>query len=73
MMDKYSKLKRFHNDCRLQLYMYAFVYVDPETIRVEDNFPATKTLCELQENFNSGTSPQNVGLDLVAYVHKIMS
>ena len=41
-MDKYTQLKRFHNDQQLQVYMYDFMYVDPETVTMEDHFPATK-------------------------------
>ena len=43
-MDKYAKMKRFIISCQLQVYMYAFIYVDPETINEEDYFPATKIL-----------------------------
>ena len=39
---KYAKLKRFRHYCRLQVYMYAFMYVDPEKIPVEDHFTSTK-------------------------------
>ena len=42
-MDKYAQLKRFHNDLQPQVYMYAFMYVDPETIPVEDHFTDIKT------------------------------
>ena len=42
-MAKYAQLKRFYHDCRLQVYMYAFMYVDNETIPAEDHFPAKKT------------------------------
>ena len=42
-MDKYSLLRRFHHDLRLQFYMYDFMYVDTETIPVEDYFPDTQT------------------------------
>ena len=41
-MDKYAQLKRFHHDHQLQFYMYALMYVDPETMIVEDNFPTTE-------------------------------
>ena len=44
IMCKYVQLKRFHNDRRLQVYMYSFMYVDPQTIPVEDNFTATKNI-----------------------------
>ena len=35
-------MKRFHHGGRLQVYMHDFVYVDPDTMTVEDHFPATK-------------------------------
>ena len=41
-MDKYEQLERFHNDLGLQFYMYAFMYVDPDTMPGEDYIPATK-------------------------------
>ena len=28
----------FHHDCQLQVYMYDFMYIDPEPIPVEDYF-----------------------------------
>ena len=46
-MDKYAQLKRFHHDHRLQVYMYANIYVDTETIPVEDYFPDTKMFVEI--------------------------
>ena len=42
-MYKYAQLKRFHCERRLQVYMPDLMYVDPETMPVEDHFPATKT------------------------------
>ena len=44
IMDKYSQLKRFHHDLRLQVYIYAFMYVDPAKIPVEDHFTDTKIM-----------------------------
>ena len=41
-MYNYAQLKRFHHDRQLQFYMYAFMYVDPDTMPVEDYFPAKK-------------------------------
>ena len=41
-MFKYAQLKRFYHDCRIQIYMYDFMYVDPQTIPVEDHYPDTK-------------------------------
>ena len=45
-MDRCAQLKRFYNDCRLQVYIYAFMYVEPQTIPEEDHFPSTKTFFE---------------------------
>ena len=42
-MNKYAQLKKFHIGHRLKVYMYAFMYVDPETVTMEDHFPATKS------------------------------
>ena len=50
IMDKYSQLKRFHHDRVLQVYMHAFMYVDPDTIPVQDRFTATKTFVENYKN-----------------------
>ena len=33
-MDKYALLKRFRHDRRLKVYMYAFKYVDSDTMPV---------------------------------------
>ena len=41
-MYKYSQLKRFHHDQRLQVYMYAFMYVYPQIMPVGDHFLDTK-------------------------------
>ena len=45
-MDKYAQLKRFQHDLRLQVYIYDFMYVYPDTIPVEDQLSATKTFVE---------------------------
>ena len=41
-MDKYAQLNRFYHNLQLHVCMYALMYVDPETILVEDHFSATK-------------------------------
>ena len=72
-MDKYAQLKMFHRDLQIQVYMYHLVYVDPETIPVEDYFTATK-MCV--ENYNKLSTPVPIPkycLGLVTYVQKIMS
>ena len=72
-MDKYAQLKRFHNDLRLQVYMYSFMYVDQEKMPVGEHFLAKKCLlittrkCQLQDQ------SQNIGLNLFTYIHNIMS
>ena len=51
----------FYNDQRLQVYIYAFMYVDREKISLEDQFPATgKICCELQENVKSSSSTKKL-------------
>ena len=47
-MYKYAQLKRFHHEHQLQIYMYALMYVNPQTMPVEDHFPATIVFCEVQ-------------------------
>ena len=42
-MDKYAQLKCFHYERQLQVYMYAFMYVDIEKMLVEEQFTATNT------------------------------
>ena len=53
-MDKYAQMKSFNYDLRLQVYMYAFKYVDPETISEEDYFIATK---HFVENYKKVSTP----------------
>ena len=53
-------MKRFHHDRRLQVYMYDFMYPDPETMPVEDHFPATKTfVVNYKKTSNPGTAPKH--------------
>ena len=52
-----SQLNMFHHDCQLQFYMYAFMYVDTETIPVEGHFPATK-ICVV--NYKKISTPGTV-------------
>ena len=72
-MKKYAQLKSFCHVRRLQVYMYAFMYVESEIMPVEKKFPATKILfwttikCQLQEQ------SKKIELGLVTYIQKIMS
>ena len=72
-MDKCDLLKRFNRDLLLQVSMYTFVYVNPETMPVEEYFLSTKNLlittikCQPQNRYH------NIGLELVTYVQEIMS
>ena len=50
IMHSYAQLKCFHHGLRLQVYMYNFMYVDPDTIPVQDRFTATKTFVENYKN-----------------------
>ena len=38
VMDKYTQLNRFYHDQILKVYMYAFIYVDPDTMPVREYF-----------------------------------
>ena len=40
---RYARLKSFHYDRQLQVYMFAFMYVDPQKMPVEDYFSNRKT------------------------------
>ena len=37
-MYKYALLKMFHHDRQIQFYMYAFIYVNSDTMPVEEFF-----------------------------------
>ena len=42
-MDRYALMKKCHPDHWFQVYMYGFLYVDPNTIPEEEYFPDNKT------------------------------
>ena len=59
-MYKYSQLKRFHHDCLLQVYMYAFMYVDTQTIPLEGRFFSTKIfVVDYKKNSTPGLFPKH--------------
>ena len=43
IMYKYAQLKRFHPNQGIQVYMYDFMYADPEKMPAEDHFPDKKS------------------------------
>ena len=43
-IDKYAQMKRFHCDLLIQVYMYDFMNVNPESMVEEEYFQATKYL-----------------------------
>ena len=53
-MDKYSQMKRFKLDPWIQVYMYYFIYVDPETVEEEEYFTNTKRFVE---KYNRRSAP----------------
>ena len=53
-IDKYALIKRCHYDRQPRFYMFAFVYVYPETMVEEEYFPATKNIVE---NYNKMSTP----------------
>ena len=52
-MNKYAQLKRFPHDHQLQVYMYDFMYVYPQTMPVGNHFPATKTFVVKYKNIST--------------------
>ena len=41
-MDKYTETNRLHFDRQTQVYIYAFMYDDTDTMTEEDYSPATR-------------------------------
>ena len=72
-MVKYAQIKKFHRECRLQVYMYSFMYVDPEAILEDYRFPATRFFSKNTRTFKLHYQCQNIGLNLVTSVYNIMS
>ena len=66
-------MKWFHCDRQLQFYTYAFLYINPKTVLEEDHFLGTKIFVEKYKKMSTPVKLQNIGLDLVTYVQKIMS
>ena len=64
-MNKYAILKRFHSDRRLKVYMYDFMYVNPDSIPVEDYFPETKTFFD---KYKKMSTPGPVPTHLIFYI-----
>ena len=54
-IDKFALVKRCNYDVQLQVFMYAFMYVDPKTMSEEDYFKLQNKLlkttrkCQLQD------------------------
>ena len=58
-MYKYAQLKRFNRDRRLQVYLYAFIYVDTQTILVGNHFPANTFFVKYNEMLTIGPVPKH--------------
>ena len=56
-MDKYTHLKKLNHGRRLGVYICALMFVDHETIAVEENFPATKVFFV---NYKKMSTPRTV-------------
>ena len=65
-MDNYVQLKRFCPNRQLQVYMYAFMYVDPETIPVEYHFTVTKTFVD---NYKKISTPGPVTKHWLGFIY----
>ena len=72
-MYKYEQLKRFCHDHWHQVYMYDSIYVDLETVPVEDHISSAKNLLWTTRRCKTQDQSQNIALDLVTYAQKIMS
>ena len=55
-MDKYAQTKKCPHDRQIQIYMYSFMSVDPETITVEEYFSDTKTYIKNQKKISTPVS-----------------
>ena len=64
MMDKYAQLKRFHHDRQLQVYMYAFMYINHQIMPLEDHFIATKTFLM---NYKKISTPVTVPKNCIVF------
>ena len=53
-MDKYAQMKMFYHDPRIQLFMYAFMRVETETMAEEVYLPDTKLFFE---NYKRRSTP----------------
>ena len=67
-MYKYSQLKRFFYDRQLQVYMYAFMYVDPDTMPEEKKTPDTKKMLQTTRKCQIQDQSQKIVLGLVTQV-----
>ena len=65
--DKYAQMKRVHYDCQLQVYIYAFMYVNTEKMAEKNCFTGTKRFFERYKKMSTPGPVPNIGLDLVAY------
>ena len=64
-MDRYTQLKRFHHERRLQVYMYDFMYIGPRKMQVEDHHPFKKSIFVNHEKMSTQGSVPKIVLDLV--------
>ena len=72
-MAKYPLLKRSHHECRLKVYMHAFMYVNSKTMPVEDYFTDTKQIWRTKRKYQHQDQYETIGLDLSTCNQKVMS
>ena len=59
-LSKYAQIKRFHRDHQLKVYMYDFMCFNPDTMPVEEHFPATIVFVANYKKMSSpGPVPKN--------------
>ena len=66
-------MNRFHCDCRLQVYIYSFMYVKSDTMAEEVYFLATKIFVANYKKNSTPVPVPKIVLDLGTYVENIIS
>ena len=70
--DKYAQIKRFHYERWLQVYMYDFMYVDPEKMKEDEYYHTQIYLLETTRRYQLQDQSPKVCLEFFTYVQKIM-
>ena len=72
-MEKYALIKIFHHDPQIQVYMYYFMYVYPETIKRRTNYQIPEDMMRTTRKGKLLDQYQNILLGLITFFQKIIS